>query len=54
MVQGLGICLPMQGTRVRSLIWKIPHAVEQRKAVCLEPALGNRRSSRNEKPVHGS
>ena len=28
-VQELGICLPMQGTRVGSLVWKIPHASGQ-------------------------
>ena len=27
--QWLRICLPMQGTRVRALVGKIPHAAEQ-------------------------
>ena len=27
--QWLRICLPMQGTRVRALVWEDPHAVEQ-------------------------
>ena len=28
-IQWLGIHLPMQGTRVRSLVWEIPHAAGQ-------------------------
>ena len=29
MAQWLGVRLPMQGTRVRALVWEDPHAAEQ-------------------------
>ena len=57
MVQWLRICLPMQGTHVRSLSGKILHALEQlspgatnTEAHILEPVLCNKRSHRNERP----
>ena len=28
-VQWMGICLLMQATQIRFLVWKIPHALEQ-------------------------
>ena len=78
-VQWLRIHLPMQGTRVRALLWEDPTcrgatkpmchnywacALEPArhnywacmpqllKPTCLEPVLCNKRSYRNEKPVH--
>ena len=65
--QWLRICLPMQGTRVRALVWKDPtccgatkpvrhnyraRAPQLLKPTCLEPMLRNKRSHRNEKPAH--
>ena len=40
-VQWLRICLPMQGTRVRALVWEDPTAAEQLSpcAATTEPAL---------------
>ena len=61
LVQWLRICLSIQGTWVqRSLVQKIPHALEQIKPVChyyqslqaIEPVLCNKRSHCNEKPGH--
>ena len=66
MAQWLRIRLPMQGTRVRALVWKIPHAAEQLspcatttepmpqllKPTRLELVLCNKRSHHNEKPTH--
>ena len=57
--QWFRICLPMQGTRVRALVWEDPHAVE-RLGPCatvteparLEPVLRNKRGHSNERPVH--
>ena len=50
-VQWLRICLPMQGTQFRSLVWKQPTCHWAKKAMChnywvqaLEPVLCNRRS----------
>ena len=77
--QWLRICLPMQGTQVRSLVWEDPtcrgaakpvhhnywacaleptshnywaRVPQLLKPACLEPVLHNKRSHRNEKPVH--
>ena len=67
-VQWLRICLPMQGTRVRALVWEDPicrgatrpvshnywACVPQLlKPVCLELMLHNKRSHSNKKPVQG-
>ena len=67
--QWLRICLPMQGTRVRSLVWEDPTCCRATKPVrhnywacvpkllkpmCLEPVLCNKRSHCNEKPAHRS
>ena len=79
MAQWLRICLPMQGTRVRSLVREDPtcrgatkamrrnyracalepvshkygaHVPQLLKPTHLEPMLCNKRSHRNEKPVH--
>ena len=64
---GLRIHLPMQGTRVRSLVWEDPtcrgatkppshnywaHMPQLLKPTCLEPVLHNNRSHRNKKPAH--
>ena len=52
------ICLVMQGTLVPSLVQKEPtfHGAAKLRSgnssVCLEPVLCNKRSRRNEKPVH--
>ena len=52
------ICLAMQGTLVPSLVQKEPtfHGAAKLRSgnssVCLEPVLCNKRSRRNEKPVH--
>ena len=48
------ICLPMQETWVPSLVWKIPHALEQL-SLCTtttESVLHNNRSHHNEKSSH--
>ena len=37
--QGLGICLPMQGTRVRPLVWEDPTCCGATKPMHLEPVL---------------
>ena len=65
--QRLRICLPMQGTRVRSLVRVDPtcrgatkpvhhnywaHVPQLRKPVRLEPVLRNKKSHSNEKPAH--
>ena len=65
--QWLRIRLPMQGTRVRALVWEDPTchratkptchnywawAPQLLKPACLEPVLHNKRSCRNEKPAH--
>ena len=65
--QWLRIRLPMQGTRVRSLVREDPTCcgatkpvchnywacvLQLLKPVCLEPVLRNKRSHRNEKPAH--
>ncbi|KAJ8790001.1 hypothetical protein J1605_004753 [Eschrichtius robustus] len=47
--QWLRIRLPMQGTRVQSLIREDPTC---RRATKPQPVLRNKRSHRNEKPVH--
>ena len=56
-VQWLRIRLPVQGTRVQALVWKIPHAAEQLspcattpEPVHLEPVLCNKRSHRDQSP----
>ena len=64
-VQWLRIPLPMQGTRVRSLVREDPTCCGATKPMCylacvpqllkpayLEPLLLNKRSHHNEKPVH--
>ena len=66
-VQWVGICLPMQGSWVPSLVWENPTCLEATKQVssnywayllqllkpaCLEPLLDNVRSHCNEKPGH--
>ena len=58
-VQWLRICLLMQGTRVRALSGKIPHAVEQlgpwattTEPARLEPVLCNKRGRNSERPMH--
>ena len=69
-VQWLRIHLPIQGTRVRALVWEDPTCCRATKPVrhnysgaCvpqllkparLEPVLRNKRSHRNEKPVHSN
>ena len=57
--QWLRICLPMQGTRVRALVWKIPHAAERlgpwatiTEPAGLEPVLRNKRGRDSERPAH--
>ena len=59
--QWLRIHLPMQGTRVLALVWKIPHAVEQLSpcATTTEPELYSLRATTTEacvpqlvKPAH--
>ena len=57
-LQWLRICLPVQGTQVRSLVQAVPHAVGQlglephlwSPRACLDPVL-HRRSHGKEKPV---
>ena len=65
-VQWLRTRLPMQGTRVRALVWEYPtcrgatkpvhnywaHVLQLLKPARLEPVLRNKRSHRDEKPVH--
>ena len=68
-VQWLRICLPMQGTRVQSLVQEDPTCHRTTKPVChnywacmpqllkpvlLEPMLHNKRNHHNEKPTHRS
>ena len=60
MVQWIRICLPMQGTRVWSLLWKDPTSRGAAKPVCCnywspsnpETTLCKERSHCNEKPSH--
>ena len=49
MVHWLGICLPMQGTWVLSLVQEDPMCHE-----AIKPMLNNKRSHRNEKPAYYS
>ena len=59
MAQWLGVCLPMQGTRVRALVWEDPtccgatgpvsHNTEPAR---LEPVLRNKRGRDSERPAH--
>ena len=49
-VQSLGICLPMQGTRVRPLVWEDSTLCWAIKPVHLEPEVHKRRH-RSEKPA---
>ena len=57
-VQWIGLCLPMQGTGVRSLVQEDPTCLgatkpmQLLKSVCLESVLYNERSHLNEKPVY--
>ena len=66
-VQWIGICLPMQGTWVRSLVWEnstclgatkqVRHnswayLLQLLKPACQEPLLYNVRSHHNETPTH--
>ena len=65
--QWLRICLPMQRTWVRALVWEDPschgatkpvhhnyqaHVLQLLKPAHLEPVLHNKRSHHNEKPSH--
>ena len=57
--QWLGVCLPVRGTRVRALVWRIPHAAERlgpwatiTEPARLEPVLRNRRGRGSERPAH--
>ena len=59
MAQWLRVCLPMQGTRVRALVWEDPtcrgatgpvsHIAEPAR---LEPVLRNKRGRDSERPAH--
>ena len=63
-VQWLRVRLPMQGTRVRSLVWEDPLCATTTEPVLyspratttepayLEPVLRNKKSHCDEKPVH--
>ena len=58
-IQQLKIHLPMQGTRVQSLVWEDPTYLGATKPMChnyqaqaLKPVLHNKRSRRNQKPAH--
>ena len=58
-VRSWRICLPMQRTRVQSLVWEDSHATRQLslcttalKPTCLEPVLHNERGPCKEKPGH--
>ena len=60
-VQWLGICLPVQGTRVQSQVREVPHTMRQpwlctttTEARTLEPEFFNKRRHCCEKPVHHS
>ena len=53
------ICLPMQGTRVRALVWEDPTCHGATRPVSqiteparLEPVLRNKRGRDSERPVH--
>ena len=57
--QWLGICLPVQGTRVRALVWEDPTSTEQlapwatiTEPARLEPVLRNKRGRDSERPAH--
>ena len=57
--QWLRVCLPMQGTRVRALVWEDPTCrgaagpVSHNYWACaLEPVLRNKRGRDSERPVH--
>ena len=60
MAQWLRICLPMQGTRVRALVWEDPtcrgatrpmsHKITE--PARLEPVLRNKRGRDSERPAH--
>ena len=57
--QWLRICLPMQGTRVRALVWEDPtcHGATRPMATVteparLEPVLRNKRGRDSERPAH--
>ena len=67
MAQWLRICLPMQGTRVRALVWEDPtchgatkpaihnywaRMTQLLKPTCLAPVLRHKRNHHNEKPRH--
>ena len=58
--QWLGVCLPMQGTRVRALAWEDPPCRGATGPVStiteparLEPVLRNKRGGDSERPTHG-
>ena len=57
--QWLRICLPMQGTRVRALVWEDPTCCratgpmsQTTKPARLEPVPRNKRGRDSERPVH--
>ena len=60
MAQWLRICLPMQGTRVRALVWEDPTCCGATGPVSpvftepahLEPVLCNKRGRDGERPAH--
>ena len=51
-VQGIRICLPIQGTRVRPLVWEDPKQPRATQLMRLEPRLHDKRRRPNGKPVH--
>ena len=51
-VQGIRICLPMQGTWVRPLVWEDPKQPRTTQLTRLEPGLHDKRRRPNGKPVH--
>ena len=56
----IGICLPMQGTLIQSLVWEDSTCPRATKPVChkywspraLDPMFRNKRSRHHEKPAH--
>ena len=59
MAQWLRVSLPMQGTRVRALVWEDPTCcgatgpgATTTEPACLEPVLRNKRGRDSERPAH--
>ena len=50
--QWLRICLPMQGTWVRALVWEDPTCRGAAGPAPLEPVLCNKRGRDSERPAH--